>query len=126
MPLPTFLPLLAVVGLLTPTPPPESSLTLSIGPYEGAAAERTVSLTCDPDEGTHPTPALACQDLVKAGGDITKVGDPHTACTDHLEDPKIGIARGRWQGRVVDQQVVFGNPCEFATRSGYVFKVHGK
>lgn len=126
MSLPTFLPLLAVVGLLTPTPPPESSLTLTVRPYEGTGAAHTVLLTCDPDEGTHPTPALACQDLAEADGDVTKVGDRETACTDHLEDPKIGTARGHWQGRVVNQEVVFGNPCEFATRSGYVFRMYAE
>ncbi|MGW0516957.1 SSI family serine proteinase inhibitor [Crossiella sp. NPDC003009] len=129
MPLPTFLPLLAAAGLLSPgllTPPPQSSLTLTLEHAEPANALDVAILTCDPDEGTHPAPELACAELAKAGGDVRKVGDTETACTDHIENPKKATARGHWQGRPVNEEVFFGNPCEFATRAGHVFRINGE
>ncbi|MCK2243976.1 MULTISPECIES: SSI family serine proteinase inhibitor [unclassified Crossiella] len=129
MPLPTFLPLLAAAGLLTPgllTPPPESVLTLTVENVGAANLPDMVQLTCGPDEGTHPTPGLACTELLRVDGDVHKVGDTETACTDHIENPKRATARGHWQGRVIDEELYFGNPCEFATRAGHVFRIDGE
>lgn len=130
MPLPTILPLLAAAGLLPPgllTPPPESALTLTLDNAEVMnAAPYEVELTCGPDAGTHPAPSLACTELTRVDGDVRRVGDQNTACTDHIENPKRATARGHWKGQAVDVELFFGNPCEFDTRAGHVFRINGE
>ncbi|MGW4381007.1 SSI family serine proteinase inhibitor [Kitasatospora sp. NPDC004531] len=83
---------------------------------------RAVTLTCDPDGGTHPTPGAACGLLRSVGGDPGKLDvDPGAICT--LESaPVTARLSGTWQGRPAAFSRTYGNPCELHARTGAVFR----
>jgi hypothetical protein len=98
------------------TYPEAGSTELHLAVYRGekpdpASLERKATLSCEPDGGTHPRPAEACDALRKADGDIDKLpGDPGP-CTREF-NPVTATAEGRWQGGPVAFERTYGNPCE--------------
>ncbi len=58
-----------------------------------------VTLTCDPDGGTHPTPEEACAELTEINGDLERLatGGGHMFCVQ-LYDPVRVTITGYWYG----------------------------
>lgn len=80
-----------------------------------------VTLTCDPDGGTHPDAATACNSLRAAGGDFKRLRpDPTIACI-FVYEPVQAYATGQWRGRSVTFAHTYGNRCSAAVESGHVF-----
>jgi hypothetical protein len=100
-----------------------SKLLLSI--YRGdtaspAALVSRVTLTCDPDGGTHPNPKKACNALRQAGGNFDRLRGDHRVCPD-IFFPFTATANGIWQGRVVIFQHTYPNRCYLQRATAPVF-----
>lgn len=82
---------------------------------------KVVTLTCDPDGGSHPKPAKACGSLRAAGGDFKRLRpDPTILCTFDYQ-PVKAYATGQWRGRPVTFSHTYSNRCLAAVESGHVF-----
>jgi hypothetical protein len=96
-----------------------SQLTLLL--VDDAGRATVVTLTCNPDGGTHPDPVRACDSLRSAGGDFKRLRpDPTIACT-FVYEPVQAYATGQWRGRLVTFSRTYGNRCSAAVESGHVF-----
>jgi Subtilisin inhibitor-like len=71
-------------------------------------ASRTVSLTCEPTGGTHPDAAAACQALIAADGDISRIPRFPALCIN-VHDPVVASAFGIWNGHIVGYYRRFEN-----------------
>ncbi|GAA2723032.1 MULTISPECIES: subtilase-type protease inhibitor [Streptomyces] len=104
-----------------------SALVLTIGQGDSAVAsgvQRAVTLTCTPKpSGSHPNTQGACTQLREAGGDFTKVTriKDGTFCTREW-NPSVVTAQGVWEGRRVNYEHTFANPCELKAGKGLVFE----
>lgn len=121
-----------------PLPRPTARLQLSLTPAggvdSGAGAPLpppppadTVTLTCNPDGGTHPTPRDACDSLRRVNGHFELLPwHPTIGCPD-VWDPHTARATGYWQSaprgpiRTVRYEETFGNRCEAAAATDLVF-----
>ncbi|WP_158578647.1 SSI family serine proteinase inhibitor [Spongiactinospora rosea] len=70
----------------------------------------STSLSCDPDNRTHPNPKQACDVLRKAGGDFSRIQPIHRACP-HVIDPVIVNVDGFWRGSGFEYEREFINRC---------------
>jgi hypothetical protein len=80
-----------------------------------------VTLTCNPDGGTHPDPVRACDSLRDAGGDFKRLRPDSTVACIFVYEPVQAYATGQWRGRVVTFAHTYGNRCSAAVESGHVF-----
>jgi hypothetical protein len=80
-----------------------------------------VTLTCDPDGGTHPDPTTACNSLRDAGGDFKRLRPDSTIFCTFVYDPVQAYAIGQWRSRSVTFNHTYGNRCSAAVESGHVF-----
>ncbi|THA25325.1 alkaline protease [Streptomyces sp. RKND-216] len=126
----------ALVGLLSgtataaPTAPDAlhapSALVLTVGDGASAATAvplRAVTLTCGPQAaGSHPAAAAACGELSAADGNFASIG---TGGSDRfcpmVYDPVVVTATGVYDGRRVDFERTYGNPCEMGASGTAVF-----
>ncbi|MCW3035594.1 MAG: peptidase [Actinobacteria bacterium] len=73
--------------------------------------DKQVTLTCDPDGGTHPHPRKACDAPQKVRGDIAALpGDPHRFCPAYFS-PVTATANGIALGRLVTFRDTYSNIC---------------
>ncbi|MGW6263497.1 subtilase-type protease inhibitor [Streptomyces sp. NPDC055085] len=89
-------------------------LTVAHGDAADVAIERAVTLSCAPrPAGTHPSPASACKDLLRANGDFTNlvVRAGEQTCSEDYAPVTVGI-QGVWRGRQTSWQYTFFNSCE--------------
>ncbi|MEU7747292.1 SSI family serine proteinase inhibitor [Nonomuraea sp. NPDC049158] len=81
------------------------------------------TLTCDPDGGSHPTPAAACDLLRKVKGDPSKLNVvPNPVCTDEYQ-PHTVVVVGKWRGTSLRWTYVFSNSCRMKAAGGAVFTI---
>ncbi|MFF8538539.1 SSI family serine proteinase inhibitor [Streptomyces sp. SAS_267] len=85
-----------------------------------AGDARGVLLLCDPPRG-HAHAALACRQLVAAGGDIGRIPRRSGAMCPMLYAPVTASAYGVWDGRRVDYTHTFSNSCVMGAGTGAVF-----
>jgi hypothetical protein len=75
------------------TSEPRYDVTISYRPTGAAGGEQTATLTCDPDGGTHPDPAKACDALLQNEDALEPVpGD--VACTEIYGGPQVATIVG--------------------------------
>ncbi|MBT2387036.1 subtilase-type protease inhibitor [Streptomyces sp. ISL-11] len=104
-----------------------SALVLTMGSgasRDDSGVQRAVTLTCMPKAaGTHPAAKDACTQLRSAGGDFDKVTavKADTICTKEW-NPIVVTAEGVWEGRRVNYEHTFANPCAFKAGKGTVFE----
>jgi len=97
----------------------EGWLRLSIS--DGGEGETTsVTLACQPDEGTHPDPHTACDQLRAVDGRLSDLNVDPGPCTREY-DPRVARALGIWHRRPVLFQHTFSNPCVLHRTTGAVF-----
>ncbi|AZM51377.1 protease inhibitor protein [Streptomyces sp. WAC 01529] len=100
-----------------------SALVLTVGQGEdanSAAVERAVTLTCAPrPAGSHPSPAAACAELTKVGGQFAQlVNDrPDAICTKEWRPVTVTI-NGVWNGKHVSWAATFSNRCTMKASLG--------
>ncbi|MGJ6960714.1 SSI family serine proteinase inhibitor [Streptosporangium sp. G11] len=97
--------------------PRAKRLTLTVSRPGGM---RTVRLGCTPVYGTHPRAVEACALLSRARGNPASVRLPWTGCLQQY-DPIAVSATGVWNGRPVQYQRTFSNPCELRAATGVIF-----
>lgn len=103
-----------------------SELVLTIGYGDNAAnasIQRAVSLGCSSTGvGSHPDAAGACDQLRAVGGKFDKVtkAPSNRPCTMEW-NPIVVTAQGVWEGRRVNYEHTFANPCELTVGQGKVF-----
>ncbi|MEV5707391.1 SSI family serine proteinase inhibitor [Actinoallomurus sp. NPDC052274] len=111
----------ASISIATPASAALDSLTLSLSsPLIGT---RTVTLRCEATGGTHPNADAACNDLIAASGDISRIPPDQTGGCGGYYDPTTASALGYWRGLLVTYTHEFSNPCVAAlTTGGHVFR----
>jgi hypothetical protein len=88
---------------------PRYDLTITYRPTGAAGQEQTATLTCDPDGGTHPDPAAACDALLQHEDALDPVpGD--VACTELFGGPQVATI----DGSGVHSSFSRTNGCEIA------------
>ncbi|SDI25101.1 Subtilisin inhibitor-like [Sinosporangium album] len=108
------------------TPHAQSSLVLSVtvgtaAPNGPRPTPKVVTLRCDRDSGSHPTPRAACDLLRKVNGNAANLNvDPGGICTREYI-PHTARLLGKWRGRPVSFEKTFGNRCEMIKTTGAVF-----
>jgi hypothetical protein len=76
-----------------PSDGPRYDLTVSFWPEGRGSEARTATLTCDPDGGSHPDPAKACDALLQHEDALQPVaGD--VACTEIYGGPQLATIAG--------------------------------
>jgi hypothetical protein len=88
---------------------PRYDLTISYWPVGRGGEARTATVTCDPDGGSHPDPARACDALLSHEDALEPVAK-QVACTEIYGGPQVAVVSG---GAV---RAVFSrtNGCEIA------------
>lgn len=84
----------------------------------------TTRLRCEPTGGTHTNATDACDDLIAANGDFSKLpGDPDVQfCTLEFQ-PVKATARGVWRGKPVSwRSESYPNRCAMNAALGPVFR----
>ncbi|GGS01336.1 subtilase-type protease inhibitor [Streptomyces aureoverticillatus] len=103
-----------------------SELVLTIGYGDNAAdasIQRAVTLGCSSTGvGSHPDAPGACDQLRAVGGKFDKVtkAPSNRACTKEW-NPIVVTAQGVWEGRRVNYEHTFANPCALTVGQGQVF-----
>jgi hypothetical protein len=90
--------------------PGAASLTILLD--DGFGTRTTWSLTCTPDGGTHPTPAIACGVLGAAGAKSLPEVAEATMCTQLYGGPEKVRITGTWRGKPVDSQQTREDGCQ--------------
>ncbi|MFC0437008.1 SSI family serine proteinase inhibitor [Kutzneria buriramensis] len=80
-------------------------------------------LLCNPVGGDHPNGDAACHDLGVASSDFDRLpGDPQGVCGAGY-DPVTVTARGAWEGKRVNFEKTYDNPCKLRLHTGPVFEL---
>ncbi|WP_328296420.1 subtilase-type protease inhibitor [Streptomyces sp. NBC_00435] len=92
-----------------------SALVLTFGQGESGATttpERAVTLTCAyAPNGTHPTPAEACDALQSSQGGLSALTPTHEQMCTFIYHPVTVTLQGVWRGHRVDEARTFSNSC---------------
>jgi Subtilisin inhibitor-like len=88
---------------------PRYDLTITYWPVGRAGEERSATLTCDPDGGSHPDPAGACDALLQ-NEDALKPVAGDVACTEIYGGPQLATI----SGPAVHATLSRSNGCEIA------------
>jgi subtilisin inhibitor-like len=97
---------------------PVTDLTLALD--HGAGRTSSVSLRCEPAEGSHPDPVRACSELSGVDGDFARLPHDSSICPD-LWAPVSATADGQWRGRPVRFTHTYPNPCLAGAESSGIF-----
>jgi hypothetical protein len=89
--------------------PPRYDLTVTFWPAGADGESRTATLTCDPDGGSHPDPAKAC-DALLSNEDALEPVSGDVACTEIYGGPQEATLIGP----DVDARFSRTNGCEIA------------
>lgn len=89
-------------------PMPRANLKIVIAPQ--GAPTQSVTLTCGPAGGTHPTPRAACRVLRQVHGDPSKLTSDGAVCTKEYQPHTVAVI-GRWHGRRIAYLTMFNNAC---------------
>ncbi|MFI6800948.1 SSI family serine proteinase inhibitor [Streptosporangium canum] len=81
---------------------------------------RSVQLGCAPLSGTHPDAGGACAVLTPAQGDPARIAPSWTVCAQ-VQDPVRATATGIWNGRYIQFERTYSNPCAMHRATGTVF-----
>jgi hypothetical protein len=88
----------------------ELQITVLAGP---GAEPRTWTLTCDPPDGTHPSPEAACRAIEAAAHPFAPV-PPDMLCTQQYDGPETAKIAGTWRGVPVHASYKRTDGCEIA------------
>jgi Subtilisin inhibitor-like len=88
---------------------PRYDLTITYQPAGAAGDAQTATLICDPDGGTHPDPAKACDALLEHE-DALKAVPGDVACTEIYGGPQVATV----VGGDVNASFSRSNGCEIA------------
>lgn len=72
---------------------PRYEVTITYSPTGAGGGEQTATLTCDPDGGTHPDPAKACDALLQHEDALRPV-PRDVACTEIYGGPQVATISG--------------------------------
>jgi subtilisin inhibitor-like len=87
---------------------PRYELTVTYWPTGRGGEARTATLTCDPDGGSHPEPAKACEALLSHEDALDPVGKD-VVCTEIYGGPQLATLSG-----TVHALLSRRNGCEIA------------
>ena len=96
------------LSCLTPAHPPASALQLTS--HDTANRIGSAVLTCEPTGGTHPKRDKACDVLVRADGDFSRISARHQACTLIYAPVDVTVV-GTWRGKPVSFRTTYPNRC---------------
>lgn len=94
-------------------PPPTVDVRVQFWPQGPSGPERTATLTCEPDGGTHPRPDAACAALAARPDALEPVaGD--LVCTQIFGGVETAAVTGTVSGELVEAAFDRRNGCEIA------------
>lgn len=99
--------------------PSQGSFRLSIRSATTGETIAKASLTCPPNDGSHPNPVTACEQLTRAEGRIEGIPEDPGPCTREF-DPVIVAATGTWNGEPRHYKQEFSNRCVAVRATGGV------
>jgi Subtilisin inhibitor-like len=88
---------------------PRYDLTINYWPAGRGGEARSATLTCDPDGGSHPDPARACDALLSHEDALEPVGQG-VACTEIYGGPQLATVSGANVHAVFSRE----NGCQIA------------
>jgi cytochrome c1 len=95
-----------------------SQLTMT----KSGSVNRQVTLECNPDGGTHPTPVDACAKITAVGGHLELLTSaPGVLCTADWNPVTVTVT-GFWQFQWVSFSKTYSNDCVASVGSNYVFR----
>lgn len=98
---------------------PQASFTLSITSAANGDPLASASLTCPPDDSSHPNPVTACEQLSRVEGQIEGIPQDPGPCTLEFK-PVIVAASGTWNGEPRHYKQEFSNRCVAVRATGGV------
>lgn len=98
---------------------PQGSFDLSITSAVSGERIASATLTCPPDGGSHPNPAVACEQLGQADGRVEAIPDDPGPCTLEF-NPVVVAASGTWNGEPRSFKQEFSNRCVAGRATGGV------
>jgi hypothetical protein len=90
---------------------PATELTVTFWPEGREGPSQEAALTCDPDGGTHTSPAEACKAL-RANVDALSPLPPDSICTQIYGGPEEAEIAGTVNGVVIQATFSRQNGCE--------------
>lgn len=116
-------PLAATLPAAAATPPtphePMGAYLLMIAPQGGSGAARMTTVTCAPNEGTHPDLATTCGQLSAVDGEVAAIPMGSGLCP-MIWKPVEVTAVGLWNGEPRYYVRTFSNQCVAARATGGV------
>ncbi|WP_020666218.1 SSI family serine proteinase inhibitor [Amycolatopsis nigrescens] len=109
---------LTLACLGAPAQPADTSLSFSMNRDNGATS--SVSLSCEPSGGSHPTSDAACETLKKVNGDFSRLPVAERACVLIYAPVNVEVT-GSWRGKPVSFQREYPNTCVASAESTDVF-----
>ncbi|MGJ5752603.1 subtilisin inhibitor-like [Streptomyces puniciscabiei] len=97
-------------------------VTVIRGENAQAGDKHGTLLMCDPLPLGYARAAEACDELTKAGGDISRIPQKKVFCP-MIYAPVTVHAHGQWNGEPVDYQETYSSKCAMEARTGAVFAV---
>ena len=91
--------------------PPATVLTITFWPEGREGPPQEAKLTCDPDGGTHTSPAQACKAL-RADADALAPLPPDSICTQIYGGPEEAEITGTLDGEEIQATFSRQNGCE--------------
>lgn len=98
---------------------PVGSYVLSVVSADGLGPSVSATLWCDPDEGTHPDPVQACDQLRRVHGEVARLPERPGPCTLEYAPVRV-IAHGSWKGERRDYARTYPNRCAAIRATGGV------
>lgn len=92
-----------------PSASPRYDVTITYWPAGHGSEARSTTLTCDPDGGSHPNPAKACDALLEHEDALQPVAG-EVACTEIYGGPQLATVSGSGVHALLSRT----NGCEIA------------
>lgn len=96
----------------TPAPPARTELVVEVR-ADADVAPSTLTLTCEPPGGEHPTPVEACADLAAEAEPFAPVPQD-SLCAEVFGGPQTATVRGTYRGQPVTLELSRSDGCTTA------------
>ncbi|MFI0484765.1 SSI family serine proteinase inhibitor [Actinomadura sp. 9N215] len=100
-----------------PAREPVGAYLLTVAPEHGHGTAKR--LLCDPDGGTHPAAAEACDQLASVDGEVARIAARPGPCTMEYAPVRVS-ADGTWRGKPRRFAETYPNRCAAVRETGGV------
>ncbi|MCU1432790.1 MAG: hypothetical protein JWP95_1895 [Actinotalea sp.] len=98
---------------------PTTDLVITLDETGEGTEVRTLTLTCEPEGGTHPDPEAACEAIAEAGGAVAfSTPTDDMTCTEQYGGPQVATVEGKVDGEPVRTTYTRTNGCQISRWDG--------